>query len=66
MFYCYVVMFSNKNITIPNWKMPTLNAFIESLTNEHDKNFQMGSMRSSKDQDLFDGGPNFKFKGKAK
>ena len=38
--------------------MPTLNAFIESLTNEHDKRVQMGSMRSSKDQALFARGPN--------
>ena len=36
-----------------NWKIPTLNAFIESLTNEHDKLVQMGIIGSSKDQALF-------------
>ena len=29
-------------LTIPGWKMPSLNAFIESLTNEHDKPIQTG------------------------
>ena len=37
--------------------MPTLNAFIESLTNEHDKLIQMGIIRSSKDQAWVVGGP---------
>ena len=37
--------------------MPTLNAFIESLTNEHDKLVQMGIIRSSKDQELVARGP---------
>ena len=32
--------------------MPTLNAFIESLTSEHDKLVQMGIIRSSRDQAL--------------
>ena len=36
--------------------MPSLNAFIDSLTKEHDKHVQMGSMTYSKDQYLFDGG----------
>ena len=37
--------------------MSTLNAFIESLTNEHDKLVQMGIIRYSKDEALFVGGP---------
>ena len=37
--------------------MSTLNAFNESLTNEHDKLVQMGIIKSSKDQALFSGGP---------
>ena len=37
--------------------MPTLNAFIESLTNEHDKLVQIGILISSKYQALFVGGP---------
>ena len=44
-------------ISTPNWKMPTLNSFIESLTQEHDKLIQMGIIRSSKDQALVAGGP---------
>ena len=37
--------------------MITLNAFIESLTNEHDKIVQMGIIISSKYQALFAWGP---------
>ena len=40
-----------------NLKMPILNAFIDSLTNGHNRLVKMGSMRSSKDQVLFVGGP---------
>ena len=47
--------------------MSTLNAFIESVTNEHDKLVQMGIIRSSKDQALFSSGPiDTKGKGKKK
>ena len=53
----FVSTFHIGKLTISNWKMPTLNAFIKSLTNEHDKLVQMGSMRSSKDQALFAGEP---------
>ena len=53
----FVSTFHTRKLTILNWKMSTLNAFIESLTNEHDKIFQMGIIRSSKDQALFAGGP---------
>ena len=35
-------------LTTPNWKMPTLNAFIQSLISENDKLIQMGIIRSSK------------------
>ena len=37
--------------------MPTLNSFIESLTQEHDKLIQMGIIQSSRDQALVAGGP---------
>ena len=46
-----------RKLTTMNWKIPTLNAFIESLTNEHDKLVHMGIIRSSKDQALFASGP---------
>ena len=45
--------------------MPTLDAFIDSLTNEHDKVVQMGIIRSSKYQALFALGPK-DMKGKGK
>ena len=38
-------------------KLTTLNSFIESLTQEHDKLIQMGIIRSSRDQALVAGGP---------
>ena len=38
----FVSTFHSRNLTTPRWKMPSLNAFIESLTNEHDKLVQMG------------------------
>ena len=53
----FVSTFHIGKLTISKWKMSTLNAFIESLTNEHDKLVQMGIIRSSKDQALFAGGP---------
>ena len=37
--------------------MPSLNAFIESLTSEHDNLFHMGIIKSSHDQALFASGP---------
>ena len=33
----FVSTFHAGKLTTPRWKMPTLNAFIESLTSEHDK-----------------------------
>ena len=38
----FVSTFCAGKLTTPGWKMPTLNAFIESLKNEHDKLVQMG------------------------
>ena len=53
----FVSKFHSVKIATPNWRMPTLNSFIESLTQEHDKLVQMGIIRSSKDQALVAGGP---------
>ena len=53
----FVSTFHTGKLTIPNWKIHSLNAFIESLTNEHDKIMQIGIIRSSKDQGLFALGP---------
>ena len=38
----FISTFHAGKLTIPGWKIPSLNAFIESLTNEHDKLVQMG------------------------
>ena len=53
----FVSTFHTGKLTTTNWKMPTLNSFIESLTNEHDKLVQMAIIGSSKDQTLVTGGP---------
>ena len=39
----FVSTFRARKLTTPGWNMPTLNAFIESLTSEHDKLVQLGS-----------------------
>ena len=44
-------------LTTSNWRIPTLNSFIESLTQDHDKLIQMGIIRYSKDQATVVGGP---------
>ena len=61
----FVSTFCVGKLTTPGWKMPTLNAFIESPTNEHDKLVQMGIIRSSHDQALHVLGPKY-LKGKGK
>ena len=45
----FVSTFQTVRLTTPNWKMPTLDAFIQSLTSENDKLIQMGIIQSSKD-----------------
>src|SRR5713226_4356753 len=45
----FVSTFRAGKLTTLGWKMPTLNAFIESLTCEHDKLVQMGIIRYSHD-----------------
>ena len=53
----FVSTFHSVNLSTPNWKMPTLDSFIESLTREHDKLIQMGIIQSSRNQPLVVGGP---------
>ena len=48
----FVSTFQTVRLTTPNWKMPTLDAFIQSLISENDKLIQMGIIRSPKDQAL--------------
>ena len=59
----FVSTFHARNLTTIGWKIPSLNAFIKSLTSEHDKLFQMGIIRSSRDQSLHISGPKY-MKGK--
>ena len=61
----FVSTFHVGKLTTPGWKIPSLNAFIESLTSEHDKPVQMGIIRSSCDQALHVSGPK-DLKGKEK
>ena len=53
----FISTFHTGNLTIPNWKIPSLDAFIKTLTNKHDKLIQMGILRSSKDNYFFSLGP---------
>ena len=48
----FVSTFRVGKLTTPRWKIPSLNAFIESLTSEHHKLIQMGIILSSCDQAL--------------
>ena len=61
----FVSTFHAGKFTTPGWKIPSLNAFIESLTSGHDKLVQMGIIRSSRDQALYVLGPK-DLKGKGK
>ena len=36
----------------PNWRIPSLDSFIESIIREQDKLTQMGFVKDSKNQDL--------------
>ena len=38
--------------SIPNWKIPSLDAFVESLIQEQDKLVQMGVLQTSKNLEL--------------
>ena len=53
----FVSTFHAGKLKAPRWKMPSLNAFIESLTSEHDKLVHMGIIRFSRDQALHVLGP---------
>ena len=54
-------------ITTPNWKIPSLDAFTESLNQEQYKSIQMGPLKASKNKALLDGDTkNVQAKGKLK
>ena len=45
-------MFHSKRELFPDWKLPSLDSFSESLIKEQDKLIQMGVIKNSKDQAL--------------
>ena len=61
----FVSTFHATRLAIPKWKMPYLNSFLDSLTNEKDKLIHMGVLNSSKGNDhalLVQGNKNVKSK----
>ena len=57
--YSFLVStFHSRRASIPNWNMPSLNAFVESLIQEKDKLVQMGVIQTSKNQALSVGDSN--------
>ena len=45
-------IFHSKRESFPDWKVPSLDSFFESLIKEQDKLIRMGVIKTSKDQDL--------------
>ena len=48
----FFLTFHSGKLIVRNWRMPTLADFIESFTQEQEKLFQMGTIKSTKDQSL--------------
>ena len=48
----FVSTFHSGRDSTPNWKIPSLDMFVESLIQEHDKLVQMGVLQTSKNQAL--------------
>ena len=46
----FVLIFHSGRASIPNWKMPSLDSFSESLIQEQEKLLQMGVIKTSKYQ----------------
>ena len=51
-YFVFVSTFHSGRDFIPNWKMPSLDGFIESLIQEKEKLLQMGVLQNSKNQSL--------------
>ena len=63
----FVSTFYATKLAVRNWRMPSLDAFIDSLTQEKIKMIQMGTLKNSMDHALLDfGRNNIKSKGKLK
>ena len=54
----FVSTFHSGRHFIPNWKIPSLDDFVESLIQEKDKLVQLGVIQASKNQALFVGDSN--------
>ena len=54
----FISKFHSKRLENPNWKMTSLDSFIESLIQEQDKLIQMGVLKASKNQALLVGETN--------
>ena len=48
----FVSTFHSGRASIPNWNIPSLDIFVESLIQEQDKLVQMGVLKISNNQDL--------------
>ena len=48
----FVSIFHSKRESFPDWKVPSLNYFSESLIKEQDKLMRIGVIKTSKDQTL--------------
>ena len=49
----FVSTFHSRRTSIANWKIPSLDAFVETLIQEKDKLVQMGLIQTSKNKALF-------------
>ena len=46
----FVSIFHSERASIPNWRMPSLDSFVDSLIQEQEKLIQMGVIKNSKYQ----------------
>ena len=51
-YFVFVSTFQSRRASIPNWKIPSLDSFVESLIQEQEKLVQMGVLQTSKNQAL--------------
>ena len=51
-YFFFVSTFHSRRDSIPNWNIPSLDDFVESLIQDKDKLVQVGVIQSSKNQEL--------------
>ena len=54
-FLVFVSTFNFGRLTTPNWWIPSLDSFIESLIQQQDKLIEMGAPKASKNKAILDG-----------